>query len=33
VTALHEEPAAVERVAGAMNALGFYTGRTEVGEP
>ncbi len=26
MTALHEEPATVEQLAGAMNVLGFYTG-------
>ena len=27
MTALHEEPATFEQLAGAMNVLGFYTGR------
>ena len=32
MTALHEEPATVEQLAGAMTVLGFYTGRNATDE-
>ncbi len=32
MTARHEEPATVEQLAAAMDALGFYTGSNDPGE-